>query len=221
MDEIYSYDFYTLALIVEIVSLLSQRGSRFAFISATLPSYLKELITRLIPVKLILDEEFQALTRHNIEFYDRNILDVIDSIISHYKRGKKILVIVNTVDSSIEIYRILKEYFIAHGHNPNNLILYHSRFIEMYRTRKEQLIKDGANKTNQGFIAVTTQVIEISLDIDYDILFTQLAPLDALVQRFGRVNRKGLKSISNINVIIYSQGDLDHKIYGEDNLKMS
>lgn len=219
LDEIHSYDFYTLALIVEMVRLLSQRGSRFAFLSATLPAYLRELITKLIPAKIVSDEEFKALTRHNIEFYDQNILDSIDSIISHYMGGKKILVILNTVDSSIDIYRALKNYFIAHRLDANNLILYHSRFIEMHRTKKEQRIKDGANKTNEGFIAVTTQVVEVSLDIDNDILFTQLAPLDALVQRFGRVNRKGSKSISAANVIIYSQGDKDHKIYGEDNLK--
>ena len=69
------------------------------------------------------------------------------------------------------------------------------------------------------FIAVTTQVVEVSLDIDYDILFTQIAPLDALIQRFGRVNRKGVKSISNENILIYNHRVVDELIYGENNLK--
>jgi CRISPR-associated endonuclease/helicase Cas3 len=41
---------------------------------------------------------------------------------------------------------------------------------------------------------IGTQAIEVSLDIDYDVIFSDPAPLDALIQRFGRVNRKRLKS---------------------------
>ena len=99
-----------------------------------------------------------------------------------------------------------------------NLLLYHPRFIELHRIEKENRIKNAV-KSHEGFIAITTQVIEVSLDIDYDVLFTQLVPLDTLVQRFGRINRKGFKSVSEANVIVYSNNDKDESIYWEDNLK--
>ncbi|HKG30038.1 MAG TPA: CRISPR-associated helicase Cas3', partial [Nitrososphaeraceae archaeon] len=166
-DEIHAYDFYTLALITKIVRVLSERGSRFAFLSATLPSYLREIITRLLAVKLVSDKEFQSLVRHNIEFSNQDILDAVDTIITKCKSGKKVLVILNTVDSAVEFYRTIKERLVSKQFEMSNLLLYHSRFIEKHRIEKENQIKNAV-KSREGFIAITTQVVEVSLDIDYD-----------------------------------------------------
>ena len=118
----------------------------------------------------------------------------------------------------INFYRLMKDQLTSLHLNHDKLLLYHSRFIEKHRTDKEIRIMHAVDD-KEGFIAITTQVVEVSLDIDYDILFTQLAPLDALVQRFGRVNRKGSKSITEPNVLVYTYGDKDRLVYGEDNLK--
>ncbi len=217
-DEIHAYDFYTLALITEMIRVLAKRGSRFAFLSATLPSYIKDHLARLLTIKHLSDKEFRSLVRHNIKFLDQEILNAIDSIIKEYKNGKKVLVIINTVDVAINFYRLMKDQFTSLQLNHDKLLLYHSRFIEKHRTDKEIRIMHAVDD-KEGFIAITTQVVEVSLDIDYDILFTQLAPLDALVQRFGRVNRRGSKSITEPNVLIYTYGDKDRLVYGEDNLK--
>ena len=99
-DEIHAYDFYTLALITEMIRVLAKRGSRFAFLSAILPSYIKDHLTRLLTVKHLSDKEFRSLVRHNIKFLDQEILNAIDSIIKEYKNGKKVLVIINTVDAA-------------------------------------------------------------------------------------------------------------------------
>jgi len=77
--------------------------------------------------------------------------------------------------------------------NSEELILYHSQFTYRDRLAKEKIIRDkakpGAPRT--PFTLVATQVIEVSLDISADIMYTELAPVDALGQRGGRLNRKG------------------------------
>jgi CRISPR-associated endonuclease/helicase Cas3 len=72
------------------------------------------------------------------------------------------------------------------------LILLHSRFNSRDRSQKETLIleRTGVGSDRQGrTIVVATQVVEVSLNIDLDTLYTEAAPLEALLQRFGRVNR--------------------------------
>lgn len=218
-DEIHAYDFYTLALITQVVKKLKKKGSRFAFLSATLPSYLKEHFKVLVDAKIIEDNEFKSLVRHNIIYLNQDISDSIDTVVKEYKCSRKILVILNTVDEAIKFYRKLKEVIRSQNLNTDRLLLYHSRFIEKHRGEKEKRIKEAV-ESSDGFIAITTQVVEVSLDIDYDVLFTQLAPLDALVQRFGRINRKGSEPPPKPNIVIYSNGRNDHLVYGgEENLK--
>lgn len=166
----------------------------------------------------VIDKQFNQLVRHRIHFSAVEIINAIEDIISQYRKGKKVLVILNTVDCAIEYYHEIKTFLVSHQEDTVNLVLYHSRFLERDRTKKETIIK-RAPENDSGFIAVTTQVVEVSLDIDYDILFTQVAPLDALVQRFGRINRKGGKHIPDTgNIMIYNSGSTDHWVYGEANL---
>ena len=219
-DEIHAYDFYTMALISQIIGSLSGLGSKFAFLSATFPKYLKEYLLDILdnPNPPVIDKQFNQLVRHKIHFFAMDIINAIDDIISQYQKGEKVLVILNTVDSAIEYYNEIKTFLISHHEDTANLVLYHSRFIERDREKKETIIKK-APENNNGFIAVTTQVVEVSLNIDYDILFTQVAPLDALVQRFGRINRKGGKIIPDTgNIMIYNFGSTDQWVYGEANL---
>ena len=96
------------------------------------------------------------------------------------------------------------------------MTFYHSRFIERDRREKEDKIIKHA-ELSRGFIAVTTQVVEVSLDIDYDALYTELAPIDALVQRMGRVNRRGKRGV--VDVFIYEPSEESFKIYGEGNMR--
>ncbi len=103
----------------------------------------------------------------------------------HQKRS---LAICNTVRSAQALYRELKT--LAQGSDVKLLML-HSRFLPQDRQRIEQEIKTlfARGNTDSSVIAVTTQTIEVGVDITSEILHTELAPASALIQRAGRCAR--------------------------------
>jgi CRISPR-associated endonuclease/helicase Cas3 len=105
-----------------------------------------------------------------------------------FEEGGSVLVTCNTVKRAQEAYRFLKEKVPK-----NRLILLHGRFNGRDRLQKEGDIMSAAavgKERRSPVVVVATQVVEVSLNIDLDVLFAYPAPLEALVQRFGRVNRK-------------------------------
>ena len=69
-------------------------------------------------------------------------------------------------------------------------MLIHSRFKRGRRSELEHILQQEFNTATEACIVVSTQVVEVSLDISFDIMITECAPIDALIQRFGRINRK-------------------------------
>jgi CRISPR-associated endonuclease/helicase Cas3 len=95
--------------------------------------------------------------------------------------GGKVLWVVNTVDEAIRTY----DEASRKGLDP---LLYHSRYRYRDRVRRhDQVIQ--AFRRHGPALAITTQVAEMSLDLSADLLVTQLAPIYALIQRLGRLNR--------------------------------
>ncbi len=91
--------------------------------------------------------------------------------------------------------------------NSENKFLLHSAFNANDRSKKEKQLLENDTK-----LLIGTQAIEVSLDIDYDIIFTEPAPFDALIQRFGRVNRKGNKGVSEC-IVFEERNQADKYIY--------
>ena len=113
---------------------------------------------------------------------------VRDEIARAVKSGACVGIICNTV--------LRVQYFaeIASENSLANVILYHAQFITPDRIEKEEEIKSSVGKKSSakirsGTIVVGTQVLEQSLDIDFDILITDLCPMDLLLQRIGRLHR--------------------------------
>ena len=148
------------------------------------------------------------------------------------KKSNKILVICNTIKKAQEIYSKLKvkleDYFreleldkkktcstseretkLKNDEEINKKInkilhLLHSNFIREDRENKEKEILDfGKTEFDGEGIWISTSLVEASLDIDFDYLFTELQDLNSLFQRFGRCNRKGKKSVDETNCFIY------------------
>jgi len=108
------------------------------------------------------------------------------------------LVICNTVKKSQEIYSKLKDQ------NVENINLFHSRFIKADRKEKEDAIcKFGRRKNKEHGIWIATQVVEASLDIDFDILITELSDINGLFQRLGRCYRSRNFNDNGYNCYVY------------------
>lgn len=114
----------------------------------------------------------------------------IERIENAVNQGKCIAWIRNSVDDAIRIYRQL----LARGVVPSeNLLLFHSRFAfyDRQRIENQALMQFGKKVSTQrsGKVLIATQVIEQSLDIDVDEMISDLAPVDLLIQRAGRLQR--------------------------------
>jgi CRISPR-associated endonuclease/helicase Cas3 len=103
---------------------------------------------------------------------------------------KRILVVVNRVELARRVYERLQTHTTRSA-----LLIGRSRDVDKDRIRKQIVESCGSNAPSlQGtdpYIVVATQTVEAGADLDFDILVTQIAPLDALQQRFGRLNRLG------------------------------
>lgn len=206
IDEIHAYDFYTLGLTIATIRYFQQLGTKFFLMSATMPDYLKELFLQEIKdIELIQNEKLLNQTRNKFIVHKESVDSLNDEIIQSVNNNKKTLIVVNTVDEAIRLYEKYQKF---------NPICYHSRFISKDRKQKEKEIIIASKSDSNGCLVITTQVVEVSLDIDFDILFTENAPADSIIQRAGRVNRKGEKS--NTKVVIFKHQDItENKIYNK------
>ncbi|MBI5326914.1 MAG: CRISPR-associated helicase Cas3' [Deltaproteobacteria bacterium] len=196
IDEIHAYDAWTLGLIVETLKHYSKLGARFMLMSATLPESLIELFIVALPsAKIVKDQSLLDSCRNNYKVMDAFLEDSLDMVENAVTKGRKTLVVVNSVKSCQEIFRQLKQL---------NPLCYHSKFILKDRFAIEQ-------KIEAADLVIATQVVEVSLDIDYDVMFTECAPPDAIAQRAGRINRRRTKIDSQI--FIFKPSDISKKIY--------
>ena len=117
---------------------------------------------------------------------------------------QRVLVVCNTVKQAQTVFQLLQG--VTH-----NAKLLHSRFILRDRERIE-------NEIDTADLLVGTQAVEVSLDIDFDCLFSEPAPIDALIQRFGRINRKRQKGICDV-YICKEGGENDHFIYSTERVE--
>jgi len=212
-DEIHSYEPYTIALIVEATRFLQSLGAIPLFMSATFPDRLKTFLKDELHLgEIPHDASFDKL--HRVEIVWRNkeeIFGAKEDIIENYRKGKKILVVCNTIRTAKEVYKSLRDEIPSF-----DLMLFHSQFILYHRIIKEDKLE---NLPMGGFVAVTTQVVEVSLDIDFDLLYTEMCPVDALIQRFGRVNRRGKKE--ETKAYIYKPTQSSYHVYPKDVIERS
>jgi len=213
-DEIHIYDSYTLGLILKTMEYLKNYGVRFAFMSATFPKMLENNLKSYLKDEAftIAEPIFDKLKRHKIELIDKHLEDALPQIVQDFKVAKRVLVICNTVNRSKEIYQMIKEELGVKGWDKERYLLFHSQFTLKDRAEREKLLEQA--KSRGGYIAVATQVVEVSLDIDFDVLYSEMAPPDALVQRLGRVNR-GKKNSKPAEVYIHRETEKSHSIYSE------
>ncbi|MEE1120251.1 MAG: CRISPR-associated helicase Cas3' [Prevotella sp.] len=203
LDEIHTYSSETQAIVLKIIEILKHIGCSIHIGTATMPTTLYNKILELLGGT---SEVYQvSLPNSILSSFNRHIIHkVIDfdsckELIDHaVTDNKKVLIVCNQVKRAQMLYDSIGELY------PDaDKMLIHSRFKRSDRAHLEQSLKDNFNTSSKGCIVVSTQVVEVSLDISFDAMITECAPIDAMIQRFGRINRKRTDETIGIYKDIY------------------
>lgn len=212
IDELHYYDSHTLGLIEVLCEVLRFLKIPHLIMSATIPSYIKDKFNDEDYIKIQssgcdsedIEKNPFKFQYKNCEIYDGDLFSEVFLNILDENIDKNLGIIVNTVPKSQQIFEDIKSMY------PNKqVLLYNARFMKKDRPIKEKLIKSFSNilyekasdedydllkkygfDPNEKFIFIGTQVAEISLNMSFDTLISELAPFDAIIQRAGRLHRK-------------------------------
>ena len=195
IDEIQAYSPEIVAVLLKGLQMINNLDGKFMVMTATLPRIYREKLQEM-GIKFEYNEFIKDTKRHKIEIIDKPINEDIEEI-KEKSKNKKVLIIVNTINKAIELYKVLKNDRVE------KVNLLHSRFEQEDRSEKERDIKEFSKQKDESGIWITTQIVEASLDIDFDMLYTEMSTLDSLFQRFGRCYRSREYKGKEPNVKIY------------------
>jgi CRISPR-associated endonuclease/helicase Cas3 len=210
LDEVHAYDTYTGSLIETLAQWLFALGSSVIVMSATLPAKKRLALLEAFGSSETSTEPYPRITKVAakkttcvhvpasstktvfLESLGQDDVEVAKKLLEFSQNQGCAVLITNTVDRAQRIYEMLKN---------NDLLvpvmLFHARFPILDRQQKEQEClktfgKDGSKPNPnrpQRAILIATQVVEQSLDLDFDVMVSDLAPVDLLLQRAGRLHR--------------------------------
>lgn len=243
IDEVHAYDVYMQQYLERALTWMGAYGAPVILVSATLPkdkrkdliaaylngkgvkkkeiTYSKEIEKDFYPLFSYSDGKTVHIENSFLNMEDKTISvkkidenDIIEKIDRLLVDGGNIGIIVNTVRKAQK----LAERFVDHFGDEMVEIL-HSAFIAKERINKEekllQMIGKNGKRPNKKII-IGTQVIEQSLDIDFDVLFSEICPIDLLIQRIGRLHRHPINRTKiNQEPVIYVIGTNDNFDFDE------
>lgn len=232
IDEVHAYDAYMKEILETLVSMHARSGGSVILLSATMPlvhrsSYMCAwCVGRGIAVPAIEKDSFPLVTfandkgffveadqirsryelangagRRVIVQHASNYQDVIHRIAQEAAAGKCVVWIRNTVAEAVQAHRDLSM-------RCKDVMIFHSRFTVGDRARVEADVlrefgKESTAEDRRGKILIATQVVEQSLDLDFDFLVTDLCPIDLLIQRGGRLHRHDRGDRGDAVMLVY------------------
>lgn len=211
VDEVHAYDAYINKYLERTLQWLGAYHTPVILLSATLPSKRRMSLVRAYMNQKTSDETFEKNIAYPLLTWtdgrkimqkalpysaekkainiskckNENLIDIIRDAVSS---GSCVGVIMNTVSRAQSAAKLI------HDEITQNVLLYHAQFIMPDRAAKEAEIlertgHDSTPESRQGLVVAGTQVLEQSLDIDFDLLITDICPMDLLLQRIGRLHR--------------------------------
>jgi len=224
IDEVQMYSAELMAYLIVGLRYITRMGGKFAILTATLPNFFVDLLSEQgIPFEA--PRTFtNNLIRHSLKVIDKEINAEDVAYFSQQYKGKKILIICNTVKKAVSLYNQLEwdeenQNVKVKEREPSDaspdlvegerkhINLFHSCFTKADRAKKEkQILSMGQKDSNESGIWIATQVVEASLDIDFDLLFTELSDLNGLFQRMGRCYRKRILTEQKYNCFVFTGG---------------
>lgn len=225
VDEVHSYDPYMNQLLQTLIEAHARQGGSIILLSATLPRQMREKYIHsfcegagvnmptleetpayplAIHVPTIEQTETGLTTRReavrttSITFIEE-VADALNVLHDAIGKGQCACWVRNTVKDARVAYDMLAS---QEWTDKNKLMLFHSRFAMVDRQRIEAAAlnlfdKDSTAEKRHGQVLIATQVIEQSLDLDFDFMISDLAPIDLLIQRAGRLHRHVRDSVGN------------------------
>jgi len=195
--------------------------------TAALPPFIKRAICERAEinedriVNLLQKQDFQDrgdITRHKLRFLfhtSEDFAEPVCEMIAAARNEKRVLAVFNTVKAAVRAFTTLEKTLINDCTNDVDTFLLHSRFTQARKKELEQQLVEEylpnspkqCKHKGKGCIVIATQLVEASLDIDADLLFTEPSPADSLVQRMGRVFRRYARGgmdvpLDEVNVVI-------------------
>ncbi|WP_455258089.1 CRISPR-associated helicase Cas3' [Peptoniphilus asaccharolyticus] len=211
IDEIQMYSADLVAYLIRGLKMIQDVGGKYAILTATFPGFLKKLMKKEglkfeMPEKDFVDDKI----RHSVaivrdQLYGEDVIEKYDN--------NRVLIICNTVKKCQEVYQDLENIIKKDNLNiPLNML--HAKYIKKDKECKtKDILKFGKlfhderiPNTDKG-IWITSSIAEASLDIDFDILLTELSEVSGLFQRFGRCYRKREWTGEGYNCYVYDGGD--------------
>ena len=209
VDEVQTYDVDMASIIVKTLEIIRDLGGTVLVMTATLPPYFEPFLGDLGFNFRELEYIKEKVKNYNIK---RHKIKVVNKFLTKYEsnnvvveeseefivwlnnfKDKNTFIVVNNVSKAIEIYNWLRNKWLkGKGYDEENiehkLYLLHSRLIEKEKSRRIKDIKKQLEK-GKRVIVVATQIIEASVDLDFDAMITEISTIDSQIQRWGRVYR--------------------------------
>jgi len=209
LDEIHSFDAYMYGLITKVISGQHESYSSVILLSATLPFSMKDMLLEVYGGESISDA-YPLITqvdlngRTRVFEVDEPVVEKIinnelwnsesllptkaqcKQLIKWAENGAVVGVICNTVHDAQLLYQMMSKQ-----QSNVEIDLFHARFAvdDRIRIEKDILNKYGKDAPRKGRLLIATQVVEQSLDLDFDVIVSQIAPIELLMQRMGRLWR--------------------------------
>ncbi|WP_328516355.1 CRISPR-associated helicase Cas3' [Ralstonia pseudosolanacearum] len=214
VDEVHAYDPYMRVLLCRLLTAHARQGGSALLLSATLPAAMRaELIAAFQAgrghecVEPAVDMRYPLATHVHAEVSTHACATrpqlvrkvtvvplhaeqaVVERVVNEARAGRCVCWIRNTVDDARHAFTMLQAYLPE-----TSLALFHSRFAMGDRLAIEAAALDRFGKAStaaqrHGQVLIATQVVEQSLDLDFDVMISDLAPIDLLIQRAGRLQR--------------------------------
>lgn len=216
IDEVHAYEPYMQSLLERLIQFHTYQGGTTILLSATLPKGAKRKLWRGFGHQDLGEKDSESahdpyplVTTINVNGREEHPLtsrfardrpvkissaESVASVVAHFievaRAGRCGVWIRNTVDDAIAGYELLRQSGIPE----KDCALFHARFVLHDRIEKESDVLErfgprSGSQDRKGKILVATQVVEQSLDLDFDVMVSDLAPVDLLIQRVGRLHR--------------------------------
>ncbi|WP_157134487.1 CRISPR-associated helicase/endonuclease Cas3 [Photobacterium profundum] len=214
LDEIHSFDAYMYGLIEQVLKGQHQAFSSVILLSATLPNTQKNKLLR--PYGGSTQSDCYPLITHTSVEGETNEFTLTtgtvrkqikaekwcsatllpnqqqqQQLLNWAMKGAMVGVICNTVNDAQKLYLSLQEVLPKDQGPELDIDIFHARYTFADRAKIEKSVLNvyGKNAPRKGRILIATQVVEQSLDLDFDVMVSQIAPIEFLMQRMGRLWR--------------------------------